>query len=62
MTTKRYTDGVKKDGWLPYPGKLWQGNYYEHIIRNDEEWNRIREYIMNNPTTWELDRDNPRLR
>jgi putative transposase len=33
------------------PGKtLWQRNYYEHIIRNDEEWARIAAYINNNPS------------
>ena len=35
----------------------WQRNYYEHIIRNDNELNRIREYIINNPFNWELDRN-----
>ncbi len=39
--------------------KLWQRNYYEHIIRNDEELNCIREYIQNNPLQWDLDRENP---
>ena len=38
---------------------VWQRNYYEHIIRNDESLNRIREYIVNNPLQWELDRENP---
>ena len=28
---------------------LWEANYYEHVIRNDEALNRIREYIINNP-------------
>jgi len=42
------------------PGvKLWQRNYYEHIIRNENELNRIREYIINNPAQWALDRENP---
>ncbi len=42
------------------PGvKLWQRGYYEHIIRNDDELNRIREYIANNPMKWEMDRENP---
>jgi len=39
--------------------KFWQRNYYEHIIRNDRELDRIREYILNNPLKWELDRENP---
>ena len=38
---------------------LWQRNYYEHIIRTEDELNRIREYIRNNPLQWELDRENP---
>jgi putative transposase len=38
---------------------VWQRNYYEHIIRNDESLNRIRQYIMNNPLQWTLDRENP---
>jgi len=38
---------------------LWQPNYYEHIIRNEESLNRVREYIGTNPLRWELDRENP---
>ena len=56
MTTKRYTDGVKNHGWTPFRGKLWQRNYYEHIIRNDEEYQRIAKYIENNPKTWKDDK------
>ena len=42
------------------PGiRLWQRNYYEHIIRNENELARIREYIANNPAQWALDRENP---
>lgn len=37
----------------------WQRNYYEHIIKDYEEWERIREYIVKNPEKWEDDRDNP---
>ena len=38
---------------------IWQRNYYEHVIRSDEVLTRIREYIANNPTQWDLDRENP---
>ncbi|MEI6521195.1 MAG: transposase, partial [bacterium] len=31
---------------------VWQRNYYEHIIRDDNDLNRIREYIVNNPANW----------
>jgi REP element-mobilizing transposase RayT len=38
---------------------LWQRNYYEHVIRNEDDLHRIREYIQTNPLRWELDRENP---
>ena len=40
---------------------VWQRNYYEHIIRNDESLNLIREYIVNNPLQWSMDRENPEI-
>jgi len=58
MTTNEYIRAVKQRGWQPFPGKLWQRNYWEHIIRNESEANRIREYIRNNPAQWSLDRLN----
>jgi len=33
---------------------IWQRNYYEHIIQNDNELNRIRDYIQYNPLNWQL--------
>jgi putative transposase len=59
MTTKRYTDGVKQNGWPPFKGKLWQRNYYEHIIRNETSLHKIRQYVMDNPKTWTTDQLNP---
>jgi REP element-mobilizing transposase RayT len=38
---------------------LWQRNYYEHIIRNDENLSAIRQYIADNPVQWALDEENP---
>lgn len=38
--------------------KFWQGNYYEHIVRSERELNNIRQYIIDNPRNWSLDRDN----
>ena len=40
---------------------IWQRNYYEHIIRNEEALNNIREYIVNNPINWVKDQENPDL-
>jgi putative transposase len=59
MTTNEYIRGVKTLGWPAFPGKLWQRNYYEHIIRNDVSLERIRQYIVDNPEKWALDRENP---
>lgn len=59
MSTNEYIRGVKQNGWPSFPGKLWQRNYYERIVRNDHELNRIRRYIDENPLRWELDQENP---
>lgn len=58
MTTTRYRYGVNQHNWTPFSGKLWQRNYYEHIIRDDDELNKIREYIQNNPLNWDNDSEN----
>jgi putative transposase len=48
---------------LQYPGgSLWQRNYYEHVIRDEESMNRIREYIATNAQRWDLDRENLQAR
>ena len=36
----------------------WQERYFEHIIENDEDYSRIKEYIADNPRKWEEDRNN----
>ena len=42
------------------PGQaVWQRNYYEHIIRNEDDLACTREYIANNTLQWEIDRNNP---
>jgi REP element-mobilizing transposase RayT len=41
---------------------LWQRNYYEHIIRNDDALKSIQHYICNNPLTWEIDQLHPNHR
>ncbi len=45
---------------LQKPGqRFWQRNYYDHIVRNENELNRIREYIIFNSMKWQYDRENP---
>jgi REP element-mobilizing transposase RayT len=58
MTTNEYIRGVRELGWSPFIKRLWQRNYYEHIIRNDHELGATRDYIFNNPLQWALDHDN----
>jgi len=38
---------------------VWQRNYFEHVIRDEEDLRRIREYIAHNPPSWEIDEENP---
>jgi putative transposase len=59
LTTRFYSDGVEKLGWPAYPGRLWQRNFYERIVRGPEEMNRLRQYIVDNPIRWQSDPENP---
>jgi putative transposase len=59
ITTDEYIRGVKSAAWPSFTVRLWQRNYYEHIIRDDESLNRIRQYISDNPSHWAFDRENP---
>ena len=56
MTTNEYIRGVKTLGWQPFNKKLWQRNYYEHIIRNEQAYQHIANYIINNPMKWKEDK------
>jgi len=57
---------MNKERRQQHPGHLWQERFYDHIVRNEDDLQRIREYVMNNPlnalvrkgeeiddTTWE---------
>jgi putative transposase len=56
IVTDEYINGVKNNGWTSFNGKLWQRNYYEHIIRDEISYHRISEYIENNPAKWQKDK------
>ncbi len=56
ITTVEYIRGVKSLGWQPFNKKLWQRDYYEHIIRNELSYHRISTYIQNNPSKWLTDK------
>ena len=59
ITTVEYICGVRQNGWEQFDGQLWQRNYWEHIIRKDEAYQTISEYIVNNPAKWNEDELNP---
>ena len=49
MTTNEYIKSVK-DGFIePFDKKIWQKSYYEHIIRDENDYVLKSEYILNNP-------------
>jgi REP element-mobilizing transposase RayT len=51
----------KINGLRHTPGMpVWQRNYYEHIIRNENELRQIGEYVIHNVLKWELDAENPK--
>ena len=56
MTTNEYIRGVKNVGWPRFNKKLWQRNYYEHIIRDKKSYHQISEYIKTNPLKWHDDK------
>jgi REP element-mobilizing transposase RayT len=49
----------KAEASTKHAERIWQRNYYEHIIRNQPELDRIRQYIADNPHQWEEDQENP---
>lgn len=57
LVFKTYFNWIQTNN-VPTQAKFWQANYYEHIIRNDRELNAIRQYIIENPSNWQTDRDN----
>lgn len=58
ITTVKYIRGVKTKNWKSFNRKLWQRNYWEHIIRNEKSFHNISEYIINNPQNWDIDKFN----
>jgi REP element-mobilizing transposase RayT len=52
--TKRINE-IRKSPGIP----VWQRNYYEHVIRNEDDYRKIAEYIADNPRRWEEDTLHP---
>jgi len=58
MTTTIYRKKVAETQWPPFRFRLWQRNYHERIIRDEQELRALREYIEMNPARWLADQDN----
>jgi len=56
ITTVEYIRGVKTKNWTRFEWKLWQRNYWEHIIRSERSFWKIANYIIDNPKNWEDDK------
>jgi DNA-binding Lrp family transcriptional regulator/REP element-mobilizing transposase RayT len=54
-TVTKQINNIRNKPGIP----VWQRNYYEHVVRNEDDLFEIREYIVNNPIKWELDKENP---
>jgi REP element-mobilizing transposase RayT len=59
ITTHKYIQGVDEFGWPVFYKRLWQRIYYEHIIRDEADYERIAGYILDNPVNWDQDEENP---
>ena len=56
LTTNDYIRNVKQNNWPRFNKKLWQRNYYEHIIRDEKSYYQISEYIQTNSLKWQDDK------
>jgi len=59
LTTHRYMLGVRDKSWPRFEKHLWQRNYYEHVIRNERDYQAVYDYIIANPMNWDKDEENP---
>lgn len=54
MTTNDFIKSVNAGLFRPFNKKIWQKSYYEHVIRNDNDYALTLEYIRDNPLKLEL--------
>jgi len=59
QSTVNYTRGVREQGWSAFEKRVWQSNYFERILRNEEQLARAQGYIEQNPENWLWDHENP---
>ena len=62
IVNNNYITGVSSKNWQPFDQRLWQRNYYEHIVKDDFGLQKIQAYIQNNPSTWQADSLQPDIK
>ena len=55
LSTLRYIEQVRKGKLQPFERHIWQRSFHDHVIRSEKDYQKIWEYIDNNPLKWELD-------
>lgn len=55
LVVHHYLEYIKENDLDIQLGKVWQRNYWEHIIRNERSFDNISNYIVNNPQNWDKD-------
>lgn len=45
--------GITKNARMINPGFAWQSRFYDHVIRDQKDYDRIHQYIINNPAKWQ---------
>lgn len=58
ITTHKYIHRIDEFAWLIFYQRLWQRNYYEHILRDAADYERIAGYILDYPANWNQDEKN----
>jgi REP element-mobilizing transposase RayT len=61
ITTHKYIQGVDEFAWPVFYKKLWQRNYYEHILHDQADYEHVAAYILDNPVNWDKDDENPQI-
>lgn len=56
LTTLKYIKVIKQNNLTPFDRRVWQKNYFEHIIRGSKSHEKIAAYIIENPIYWDDDR------
>ena len=59
MTTNDYIRHTRADGWASFEKRLWQRDFHDRVVRDNEDLSTYRRYIRENPGRWEMDRENP---